>query len=218
MYIKFSILKNYITLIIFFYSMIHDFIDLKEGINLVYGEPAAGKTTLALMLTRDYSKFSKVIYVDTENGFNVERFKQISQKNYKDCLKNIITFKVKNYKEQEDIINKLNEIKASLIIIDTIGMHYRLNLKDDFKDSNNKMINMLKTLLKLNKNNVNILLINQVYSNFNTNKIQGVGANMINKFCKVVLKLEKNPRKIIREKPVRSERLFEIKDEGIILR
>ncbi len=197
--------------------MIHDFIDLKEGINLVYGEPATGKTTLALMLTRDYSKFSRVIYVDTENGFNVERFKQISQKNYKDCLKNIITFKVKNYQEQEDAIKNLNGIKADLIIIDTIGMHYRLNLKDDFKDANNKMISMLKTLLKLNKNNVNVLIINQVYNNFNTNKVQGVGEKMINKFCKVVLKLEKNPRKIIREKPNKSERLFEINDEGITI-
>ncbi len=197
--------------------MIHDFIDLKEGINLVYGEPATGKTTLALMLTRDYSKFSRVIYVDTENGFNVERFKQISRENYKDCLKNIITFKVKNYQEQEDAIKNLNGIKADLIIIDTIGMHYRLNLKDDFKDANNKMISMLKTLLKLNKNNVNVLIINQVYNNFNTNKVQGVGEKMINKFCKVVLKLEKNPRKIIREKPNKSERLFEINDEGITI-
>src|SRR3989344_6496229 len=197
--------------------MIHEFIDLKEGINSVYGEPATGKTTLALMLARDYSKFSKVVYIDTENGFNVERFKQISRENYKNCLKNIITFKVKDYKEQEDIINKLNGIKANLIIVDTISMHYRLNLKEDFKNANNKMINMLKTLRGLNKNNVNILIINQVYNNFNTNKVQGVGANMINKFCKVVLKLEKNPRKIIREKPNKSERLFEINNEGITI-
>src|SRR3989344_252928 len=197
--------------------MIHEFIDLKEGINSVYGEPATGKTTLALMLARDYSKFSKVVYVDTENGFNVERFKQISLENYKNYLKNVITFKVKNYQGQEDVINKLNEIKANLIIIDTIGMHYRLNLKENFKDANNKMVNMLKILRGLNKKNINVLIINQVYSNFNTNKVQGVGGNMINKFCNVVLKLEKNPRKIIREKPNKAERLFEINNEGITI-
>ena len=70
--------------------MLNEFFDLNSGINLVYGEAATGKTTLALMLACDFSKFSKVIFIDTENGFNFERFKQISQEYYEKCLKNIL--------------------------------------------------------------------------------------------------------------------------------
>ena len=198
--------------------MIHDFIDLKEGINLVYGEAATGKTTLALMLAYSYSKFSKVIFIDTENSFNTERFKQIAQEDYKKCLNNIITFKVEDFEEQEKVIKKLNEIDASLIILDTIGMHYRVNLKENFKEANVKIVEMLKTLRELNKNNVNVLITNQVYSNFKTNDVESVGGKMIKKFCKVVIKLEKDPRKMLREKPNKVEKLFEINNYGIILR
>ena len=199
--------------------MIQDFIDLNEGINLVYGEPATGKTTLALMIAYNHSKFYKVIFIDTENGFNTERFKQIAQEKYKDCLKNIIILKANNFNEQEKIITNIQETnKTSLIILDTIGSHYRLELKNNFKEANNKIINMLKILKQLNNKNINVLITNQVYNDFNTNKIQSVGGEMLKKFCDVVIKLNKSPRKIIREKPGNAEVLFDIKNEGILIK
>ena len=132
--------------------MLNEFLDLKSGINLVYGEAATGKTTLALMLAYDFSKFSKVIFIDTENGFNFERFKQISQEYYEKCLKNILLFKVNNFDEQIKIVNDLEKIKnTNLIIIDTIGSHYRNELKGNVKETNAKFIEMFKTLRLLNK-------------------------------------------------------------------
>jgi len=198
--------------------MLDNLIDLNSGINLVYGEGGTGKTTLALMLAYNYSKFSKVIFIDTENGFNFERFKQVSRENYENCLKNILLFKVKNFNEQIKIIKNLENIKKiNLIIIDTIGFYYRLELKNDVKYANNKMGEILKILNLLTKNNSKIFLTNQVYNNFNTNKQETIGGNMTRKFCKFILKLERNPRKILIEKPFKSEYLFEIKDDGIKL-
>src|SRR3989344_9107134 len=101
--------------------MIYDFIDLKDGMNLVYGEGATGKTTIALMLTKDYSKFGKVIFIDTENGFNFDRFKQISQDDYENCLKNILIFKIKSFQDQIKTIKSLTDVEnISLIVLDSL--------------------------------------------------------------------------------------------------
>ncbi len=196
--------------------MLNEFLDLKSGINLVYGEAATGKTTLALMLAYDFSKFSKVIFIDTENGFNFERFKQISQEYYEKCLKNILLFKVNNFDEQIKIVNDLEKIKnTNLIIIDTIGSHYRNELKGNVKETNAKFIEMFKTLRLLNKKGINVFLNNQVYRNFDNNKIESVGGKTVKNFSRVMIRLEKNPRKIIKEKPSEIEYLFEIGNDGI---
>lgn len=196
--------------------MLNEFLDLKNGINLVYGEGATGKTTLALMLSHDFSKFSKVIFIDTENGFNFERFKQISQENYESCLKNILLFKVKDFEEQIKIIKNLGDIKKiNLIIIDSIGVHYRRESKININVLNKKFIEMFKELRLLNKKGVNVFLTNQVYRNFKENKLENVGGKTVKNFSKVLIRLEKNPRRIIKEKPSNIEYLFEIKDGGI---
>lgn len=198
--------------------MLNDLLDLRSGVNLVYGSGGTGKTTLALMLARDYSKFSKVIFIDTENGFNFERFKQISQDHYESCLKNILLFKIKDFDEQYKTIKDLENIKkVNLIIVDTIGSLYRLKLKNDLKNINNKMIEIFTILRNLNRNNKNIFLTNQVYKNFENNELENVGGKIVRNFSKVMIKLEKNPRRLIKEKPNKIEYKFEIKDEGIII-
>jgi hypothetical protein len=40
---------------------------------------------------------------------------------------------------------------------------------------------------------------------------------MIKNLCNVILKLEKHPRKIIREKPSEAKRFFDINNEGIVI-
>jgi DNA repair protein RadB len=197
--------------------MLNEFLDLKSGINLVYGEGGTGKTTLALMLTRNYSKFGKVIFIDTENGFNFERFKQISQEYYEGCLKNILLFKIKNFEEQIKIIKKIEKInKISLLIIDTIGSQYRLELQKNPKEINKKMGGLLKILKILKDKGINVFLTNQVYNNFKNDKIESVGGDMIKKFCKEVIRLKRNPRTLIKEKSSKIEYQFDIKNEGIV--
>ncbi len=197
--------------------MINDIINLKSGINLVYGEGATGKTTLALMLAYEFSKFSKVVFIDTENGFSFDRFKQISGENYENCLKNVLLIKAKNFEEQIRVIKNLENIeKVSLIILDSLGMHYRLELKNDQKYANNKISEIFKILKLINEKNIFIFLTNQVYNNFDNNKLELVGGKMVRNLCGWIMKLEKNPRKLINES-TNSEHLFDIMDSGIRL-
>ena len=58
-------------------------------VTCIYGPAASGKTTLALMACVEAAKEGKkVLFIDTEEGFSVDRFKQISGDVY--LLKNII--------------------------------------------------------------------------------------------------------------------------------
>jgi len=44
----------------------------------IYGSPGSGKTNIALMATANAVKNGKVIYIDSEGSFSVERLRQIS--------------------------------------------------------------------------------------------------------------------------------------------
>ena len=181
-------------------------------INLIYGEPSTGKTTLALQATISQAKNNKkVIYVDTENGFSIERLKQLHSR-YNNFLQNILILKPKSFQEQEKYILNLPD-KVSLIIIDTISYFYREELKNDPYKTNKSLDLQLQKLLELSKKNIPIIVTSQVYTNFKK-EIIPCGNNLVKRFSKNIIKLEKDPRKI-KSETNNKELLIEIKDKGI---
>ena len=193
--------------------------NFNSGINLVYGEAATGKTTLALMLVYNYSKLGKVIFIDTENSFSLERFKQICNEDYNKCLKNILLIKANNFIEQHEAIKKLanlNDIK--LVVIDSLGKYYRVELKQESFITNKRVQKDFRILKELNNKNTIILITNQVYESFKSEGISMVGGNMVKNLADNLIKLERDPRKLLIEKPVSKESLFDIQDKGIILK
>ena len=101
----------------------------KEEISYIYGTPGSGKTTLcklaAIQLLRQNKK---VIYIDTENGFSLERFKQLAP-DFEKILDNIIVIKVKNLNDQIEKLESIKNLKnISLIIVDSIGRYYRTKI------------------------------------------------------------------------------------------
>ena len=69
----------------------------------------------------------------------------------------------------------------------------------------------------MNANKTIIFITDQIYEDFNLNKIVMVGGNLVRDLIDNLIKLDKNPRKLIIEKPINKENLFEISDNGIIL-
>ena len=204
--------------VVIFFMDVNELFD-KNGIYLVYGEPATGKTTLALQIAL---KSKKAIFMDIEKTASVERMKQINEK-----IENIVFLKPGSFAEQVKVIENLKEIKkVDFIIIDTIGYYYRDELKNDAYIANRFLDRQLRILKELSKN-MKIIINNQVYSDLEHN-IRVVGGNMIRNWADTIIKLEKEPRKLIIEKPEelffskenfgkekQKEVLFEIKEKGI---
>lgn len=196
-------------------SLIGGYLDNK--MNIIYGESATGKTTLALLFAIEQARQGKkILFFDIEDSFSVERFKQLSN-NEQGLLERIIFVKIKNFKEQCDRICNLENLKnIDIIIIDTIGIYYRLELKRDARSANNEINRQMKVLKSLANKGASILLTNQVYTNIDTNEICLVGGNMMKDFADLLIELDKNQKRILKVKrPYEKEMFFEIKKEGV---
>ncbi len=164
-----------------------------------------------------YAKQGKVIFLDSEDSFSIERVKQLCT-DYKKIINNILLLKIKNFDEQTKQFNKLKEIvkssKAKLLILDTIGMHYRVSLKKDPHSTNKEMDRQLRMLNEISKE-IPVLITNQVYHNF-SGETRMVGGDMVKNWSKCLIELKKEPRKIILKKPEQKEMFFKIEETGII--
>jgi len=195
---------------------LNEFFNYEDMAIMIYGEAATGKTTFCLIAAIEYAKQGKVIFLDTENSFSIERIKQLYP-DYKKIINNIFLFKINNFSEQKNQFNKLKEItkssKAKLIIIDTIGMHYRIALKKDPSNINKEMAKQLGLLSDISKE-IPVLMTNQIYHTLN-NETKMVGGNMLKNFSKCLIQLKKDPRRIVLQKPEQKEMFFKIIKEGI---
>ncbi|MBW3023269.1 AAA family ATPase, partial [Candidatus Woesearchaeota archaeon] len=105
----------------------------KDVITTIYGPAGSGKTLLCLLAAISIAKTKKVIYVDSEGGFSVMRLKQLT-KEHKKVLDNMLFLKPTNFKEQKKNFEKLKNLvndDIGLIIVDSISMLYRLELKQE---------------------------------------------------------------------------------------
>ena len=144
-------------------------------ITVIYGPPGTGKTNFCLLTAVSQAKKgNKIIYIDTEGGFNIERIKQIYSK--QEILKNIFLLKPMNFQEQKDEFVKLSQYlknvhKIGLIVVDGFTVLYRLSLADarnkgegEIKKINSELIEQTKILSEIaRKKNIPVLVTNQMY-------------------------------------------------------
>ncbi len=190
----------------------------KDIISTLYGPGASGKTNLCMLVAVSQAKKgNKIIFIDTEGGFSIDRVKQILGKDKErldKVLENILLLKPTTFEEQEIAFGKmLKSIKnenISLIIVDSIAMLYRLELGDaikskedeKIKEVNRKLARQLRTLNEIaRKQNIPVIVTNQVYSEFLTQKEQQqgaekkfnmVGGDLLKYWSKCLIELQNN--------------------------
>ena len=202
--------------------MIDSGCDLLQGygnaITCIYGAASTGKTTFAKLAAIEQArKNKKVVYLDTENGFNLDRIKQLAGEEFQKVIENIILFRPKRFSEQNKIIKTLPGMKnISLIVVDTISYFYRAKVREKPKVYNMLVWRQFKILNELSKN-IPVIITNQVYNNIGKNEITMIGGEMFKKWSDKIIKLEKNPKKIIFEKPIGKPVSFEIRGNGIFM-
>jgi len=203
----------------------------EEGVvSTLYGPAGCGKSTLCLLaLIEVASQGKKVIYIDTEGGFSVERLKQLC-KNYEEILSRVIFLKPTTFAEQKKAFEKLRGLKKDnigLIIVDTIVMLYRLELgkNEDVYATNRELSRQISYLTEITrKKGTPILITNQVYSNFDEkDKVNMVGGDILKYWSKCLVELQITPnrkrRAVLRKHrslPEGKQVLFEIKNSGLL--
>ncbi|HJX50617.1 MAG TPA: DNA repair and recombination protein RadB [Candidatus Nanoarchaeia archaeon] len=167
----------------------------KDVITMIAGPPGSGKTNFAILASCSQAKHgNKVIFIDTEGGFSIDRVKQITGENYEGILKNILLLTPTSFSEQkksfETLLNHLKRQKAEplasssksqtkeqvgLIVVDSMAMLYRLELgealnsEDGFniKEVNREVAKQMRILAEISRRkNIPIIITNQVYESF----------------------------------------------------
>jgi len=168
----------------------------KEIVSTIYGPSGSGKTNFAICaILKIASQGKKVIFVDTEGGFSVDRMKQIVP-NHEELLEKIIFFKPTSFQEQKEAFDKLRAVvdeKVGLIVVDSIAMLYRLELgkSDDVYNVNRALGQQISYLTEIaRKQKIPVLVTNQVYSNFEIkNKVNMVGGDILKYGSKCLIEL-----------------------------
>ena len=141
----------------------------KDVITLFYGPYASGKSNFVMLAAcHQAKKNKKVIYIDTEAGFSVDRVRQISGGIPEMILKNIMILKPTNFEEQKNAFFKLlKELKSSrdigLIVVDSMTMLYRLELAEarkkgveEVRKINFDLVKQMKSLFEISRKRVSI--------------------------------------------------------------
>jgi len=184
-------------------------------ITMLAGPPGCGKTNFAILTACSQAKKgNKVLFIDTEGGFSIERIKQITGENFKDILKNIILIEPTSFEDQKKVFQKiLDKVKKehiSLLIVDGMAMLYRLELGDAIKTKealniqgvNREVAKQMRILAEISrKQKIPVIITNQVYSGFLSEEdwkngierqVNIVGGDLMKYWSKCIIELKNN--------------------------
>jgi len=209
-------------------------------ITTLYGPAGSGKSNLCVMAAAyQASQGRKVIFIDTEGGFSVERLAQLTSR---DIMKNIFLIKVTNFTEQREAFNKLLGLvkkDIGLIVVDSIVMQYRLERGEASQNNdhekamgiNRALARQMRVLGEISqKYRIPVIITDQVYGKFLTKaefeagkekEVAMVGGDILKYWSKCIIELQnlgQGKRKAILKKHrslPEKEFTFTIHDKGI---
>ncbi len=138
----------------------------EDAVTNIYGPAGSGKTNMAIASALSCIRSGKkVVYMDTEGSFSVERFHQMGGTE-KD-LKNIIFMDVHTWEEQCREMKKIESVTegTGLVIVDSMVSLYRLEMSDTkFSEVNKQLATQYSILSRIaRKSRIPVLVTNQIY-------------------------------------------------------
>ncbi len=165
-----------------------------DSITTIYGPSGTGKTNLGILaVIAAVQAGKKAIFIDTEGGFSITRFKQIAPQ-HKKILDKILFLNPTNFKEQKEAFEKLKSTvndHIGIIVIDTLTTLYRLERTLGDNEFNRDLGLQIAHLTEIaRKKNIPVLCLNQVYAKFDTNTVRAVGGDLITYSSKCLIELQ----------------------------
>jgi len=164
-------------------------------ITQLYGEPASGKSTLALIASVSCLREGQaVVYIDTE-GFSIDRFRQIAGEDTEKIADRLFLFEPIDFEHQAAMITEAEKVikahKPRLLVVDSATALYRTDL-DKGRDATHALTRQMIHLLGYAKRyEVPVIVTNQVYMDTAKNTFLGLGGTALEHLSKVIVRLEK---------------------------
>ena len=194
-----------------------------DVITNIYGPAGSGKTNIAIAAAINSTK--KVVYIDTEGSFSLERFEQLGGNER--TMKNMLLINVHSWKEQSEAIASLEKVaereKIGLVVIDSLVALYRLELTDkNYKTVNKQLATQYSVLSRIaRKYKIPVLVTNQVYGR--GDEIELTSRAIAKYWSKALVELRKLEKENVRLAILRKHRSlpegrkieFEITQDGL---
>jgi DNA repair protein RadB len=215
----------------------------KDIITMIVGPAGSGKTNFTVLAACSQArKGNKVIFIDTEGGFSVDRIKQIVGEGFEGILGNILVLSPTSFKEQKEsfsnLLDKIKKEHVSLIVVDGMATLYRLELgeaaksgdEEKIREVNGSIAQQMRILAEISRRQkIPVIITNQVYSEFLSEeewkkglerKVNFVGGDLLKYWSKCIIELKNENRKrravLVKHRSLpEKEMSFEIKDMGI---
>ena len=192
-----------------------------------YGEPASGKSTLALIAAVSCLRSGKaVVYIDSE-GFSIERFRQIAGEDTERLAEKLFLFEPIDFEHQAGMIAEAEKVikshKPGLLVVDSATALYRTDLekgRDAMQALTRQMIHLLGYAKRYE---FPVIVTNQVYMDTVRNTFLGLGGMALEHISKVIVRVEKldgighRRARLVkhRSRPEGASFEFDIVEEGI---
>ena len=179
---------------------IDDLLDggLERGaVTQIYGQPAAGKTNLALGAAVETAAAGEsALYLDTE-GISVDRLEQLanSRGDVDALASRIILTDAHTFEEQQEAVRDAEDFasQVDLIVLDSATGFYRLERTEQAEgEALRAVARQITHLLSLaRKHDLAVAFTNQVFSDPESDSVRALGGHTLNHWSSVIVRLDR---------------------------